>query len=329
MQKHTPVHQASKTRRHTINPDWIILIVGAITALIIALTIPRFLTLSNLSSIFTQACSVGLMAMGLTFVMITAGIDLSLPTLMALSAIVGCKVMAATQSTFLGVLVIVAVGGLVGCINGFSVAKLRMVPMIVTLAIATINGGLSNWITGAKSIAGLPDSFSRIFAGKLLGIPVQGIFLLFMAVVMHLLLSKTIFGQHLFQVGVNEKAAQVNGVHTRKIIFTIYLISGLLAGTAGVFSAARLNAAGPTMGPQSAFNDIVCATVLGGASVMGGKGSIPGTLLGSLFIVIISNAMTLLNVDFFVTYIVKGAIIILITYLDVLKHQLAERRVAK
>lgn len=323
-----PAHSktAASNRRKTINPDWIILIVGAITAIIIALTIPRFLTLSNISSIFTQACSVGLMAMGLTFVMITAGIDLSLPTLMALSAIVGCKVMAVTQSTALGILVILAVSALVGCINGFSVSKLRMVPMIVTLAIATINGGISNWLTGAKSIAGLPESFHRIFAAQIFGIPVQGICLLIVAVVLHLLLSKTIFGRHLFQVGVNEAAARVNGVHTRKIVFSIYLISGLMAGVAGIFSAARLNAAGPTMGPQSAFNDIVCAAVLGGASVMGGKGSIPGTLLGSLFIVVISNAMTLLNVDFFITYIIKGAIIILITYLDVLKHKLSERR---
>lgn len=308
------------------NPNVILLIAGVVMIAVVAIAIPKFLALDNIYSILVQACSTGLMAIGLTFVIITAGIDLSLPTLMALSGILGCSVMASTQSIPLGILVTLGIGAGVGALNGFSVAKLKMVPMIVTLAVATVNMGISNWFTGASSVAGMPAAFQTIFAGNVFGIPVQAIFLIVIAVFMHLLLSKTIFGRQLFQVGVNVQAAKVNGVKTDRITFIIYVISGLMAGIAGVFASAKLNAAGPSMGPQSSFNDIVCSVVLGGASVMGGKGTILGTLIGSIFIAIISNVMNLLNVDFFVTYIVKGAIIVLVTFFDVLRNKMSESR---
>ena len=114
---------------------------------------------------------------------------------------------------------------------------------------------------------------------------------------MHLILTKTVFGRQLFQVGINESAARVNGVKTKKIIFLIYMLGGLLAGICGVLTAARLNAAGPTMGPPSAFNNIVCACVLGGSSVWGGKGSIAGSVFGSIAMALITNVMNLLNIN--------------------------------
>jgi len=228
------------------NPNTVLLLAGIVLVAVISILIPQFLTFRNIASVMVQVCSTGIMALGLTFVIITAGIDLSLPTLMALSGILGCSVMASTQSIFLGVAVTMGVGALVGSINGFSVSKLKMVPMIVTLAIATINSGISNWYTEAKSVAGMPAEFSRIFAGNILGVPVQAIFLIVIAVFMHLLLSKTIFGHHLFQIGVNEQTAKVNGVKTGKIIFLIYVISGLMAGVTGILNSAVLNAAGPS-----------------------------------------------------------------------------------
>lgn len=307
------------------NPNTIVFLIGVVVVVIIAAVVPRFMTFRNISAVIVQARSTGIMAIGLTFVIITSGIDLSLPTLMALSAILGCTVMAHTQSVLLGVLVMLAVGALVGCLNGFSVSRLKMIPMIVTLAIATINGGISNWFTGAQSVGGLPSSFSRIFNGAVFGVPVQAILLLAFAIIMHLLLTKTIFGRNLFAVGVNEKTAQVNGVNTGRVIFLVYVISGFTAGLAGILGAAKLSSAGPTMGPQSMFLDVVCAVVLGGASVMGGSGSILGTLIGSLFIAIITNVMNLMNMDFFITYLFKGAIIIVITYFDVLRNRAGNR----
>jgi len=269
------------------------------------------------------------MAIGLTFVIITGGIDLSLPTVMALSSILGCSVMVYTQNVFLGVIVILAAASGIGCVIGFSVSKLKMVPMIVSLAISTIALGISTWFTGARSIAGMPDSFTRIFAGNLLGfipIPIPTIILVVIAIIMHLILTKTVFGAQLFQVGVNESTARVNGVKTDRIRFLVYVIGGFTAGLAGVVASARLQSAGPAMGPQSMFMDIVAAVVIGGASVSGGKGSIAGTIIGSIFIGLISNVMNMLSMEYFMILLIKGALIIAVTYFDVLRNKMGESR---
>lgn len=306
------------------NTFMVILIVAALIVLSIA--IPRFLTVGNIFNLLVQASMIGLPAIGLTFIIITAGNDLSLPTNMACSAILGCIIMQKTQSTFLGVVCIILFAVLFGCINGFSVAVLNMVPMIVTLAIQTLNTGISDFCTQGTSIGGLPESFSRIFAGSIGGVvPISVIVFLLVAVIMHLILTKTVFGRQLFQTGINERAARVNGINTTKTIFIIYMIGGLMAGINGVLTAARLNSAGPTMGPASSFNNIICACVLGGASVWGGKGSIAGTVIGSIVMALISNVMNLLNVDFFATYVVKGIVIIVVCYLDVLRNRVKEK----
>ena len=306
------------------NTVMVLLIIAAVIVLSIA--IPRFMTVGNIFNLLIQASTIGLPAIGLTFIIITAGIDLSLPTNMACSAILGCAVMQKTQNVLLGVLAILFFAVLFGCINGFSVAVLKMVPMIVTLAIQTLNTGISDFYTQGTSVGGLPESFSRIFAGSIGGIvPISVIVFLVVAVIMHQVLSKTVFGRQLFQTGINERAARVNGVNTTKILFLIYVIGGLMAGISGVLTAARLNSAGPTMGPASAFNNIVCACVLGGASVWGGKGTIVGTVIGSIVMAIITNVMNLLNVNFFATYIVKGVVIIVVCYLDVVRNHVKEK----
>lgn len=304
------------------NENSVLILLIAVSMLIFSFVVPNFLTAGNLFNLLIQASNIGIPAIGLTFIIITAGIDLSLPTNMACSAILGCSIMAKTQSVFLGILSIMLIATFFGMVNGFSVSKLKMVPMIVTLAIQTLNVGISEYYTQGTSIGGMPESFTRIFAGNLFGVvPVSVVVFLALAVVMHLLLSKTIFGRQLFQTGINEKAAQVNGVNTTRIIFLIYLIGGVMAGINGVLTAARLTAAGPSMGPASAFNNIVCACVLGGASVWGGKGTIFGTVLGSIVMVIITNVMNLLNVNFFTTFVIKGIIIILVCYIDILRNK--------
>lgn len=308
------------------NPQVILLMVGIVVFVVLAMIVPEFLTWRNITSILNQTSTTGLMAIGLTFVIITAGIDLSLPCVMAFVAIIGCMVMRDTQNVFLGVCSILLGGCLVGMFNGFSVSKLKMVPMIVTLAVQTAAAGLSTWVTGATSIGGLPSAFAEIFAGEILGFPVSAIIFIVVAVFMHILLTKTVFGRHLFQVGVNEKSAKVNGVKTERIVFIIYTISGLMAGLAGVLSAAKLNSAGASMGTSEKFTDIVCAVVLGGASVTGGKGSVIGSCIGAIFMTVISNVMNLYGVDYFITFIVKGTAIVLFTYFDVLRNRAAERR---
>jgi ribose transport system permease protein len=308
------------------NPNILFLIAGIVIVVIISFIVPNFMTWENITSLISQASTTGLMAIGLTFVIITAGIDLSLPCVMALSSIVGCMIMRNTQNVLAGVLSIIAVAAAIGAFNGLSVSRLKMVPMIVTLAVQTVAAGLSSWITGATSVGGLPKSFSKIFAGSIFGFPISALIFILIAVCMHLLLSKTIFGRQLYQVGVNEKTAKVNGVNTERIIFMIYLISGIMAGVAGVLNAAKLNCAGPSMGTPDKFTDIVCGVVIGGGSVMGGKGTILGTVLGSLFMAVITNVMNLYGVDYFITFIIKGGVIVLFTYFDILRNKAGEKR---
>ena len=298
----------------------------AVVCIILSFTVPNFMTMTNLMNVLIQASVIGLPAIGLTFILITAGNDLSLPTNMACSAILGCYIMRATQNMLLGIVCIMGFAILFGCINGFSVSRLKMIPMIVTLAIQTLNTGISEYVTQGTSIANFPEKYMTIFAAKPLGIPVSVIAFAVCAVIAHFLLSRTIFGRQLFETGINEKAARVNGVNTPKILFLIYIIGGLMAGICGVFTAARLNAAGPSMGPTSAFNNIICSCVLGGASVWGGKGTIVGTVIGSVIMAIITNVMNLLNVNFFVTYVIKGIIIIAVCYIDVVRNQVKEEK---
>jgi len=309
------------------NPNVLLLIVGVLLFVIISIIVPNFLTVRNITNIISQSSTNGLMAIGLTFVIITKGIDLSLPTNMAFSAIIGSMVMAMTQSGILGFLVICGVAVAIGVINGISVSKFRMVPMIVTLAVSTIIAGSSNWITGARSVGGLPQAYRNIFAGDILGIPTQAIIFIVIAVIMHLFLSKTKFGQDVYQTGVNEKAAKVNGVNIGRIKFLVYVISGLMAGITGVLVSARLGSAGPSIGTQDQFLIIVCATVLGGASVTGGKGTILGTVIASIFMTVITNAMNLYGVDHFITFVIMGAIIVVFTYFDLVRNKIGESRV--
>lgn len=300
----------------------VLILLIALSLLVFSLVVPNFMSVGNLFNLLIQASNIGIPAIGLTFIIITAGIDLSLPTNMACSAILGCAIMEKTQNVFLGVVSILLIATFFGAVNGFSVSKLKMVPMIVTLAIQTLNVGISEYYTQGTSVGGMPESFVRIFGGNIFGVvPVSVVVFLLLAVIMHQVLSKTVFGRQLFQTGINEKAAQVNGVNTTRIIFLIYLIAGALVGVNGILTAARLTAAGPSMGPASAFNNIVCACVLGGASVWGGKGSIFGTVLGSIVMVIITNVMNLMNVNFFVTFVIKGIIIVLVCYIDVLRNR--------
>jgi ribose/xylose/arabinose/galactoside ABC-type transport system permease subunit len=308
------------------DPNAILLVAGVIFVLVVSLTVKNFLSFRNITSVIVQISSTGLMAIGLTFVIITGGIDLSLPTVMALSAILGCSVMVKTQSVLLGMAAILAVALAIGCFIGFSISRLKMVPMIVTLAVGTMALGCSNWYTAARSISGMPKEYHAMLAGNIFGlIPVPAVILVAVAMIMNFVLSHEVFGRQLFQVGVNENTARVNGVKTTRIIFSIYVISSLTAGLAGIVASARLNSAGPSMGPQNMFMDVVAAVVIGGASVSGGKGSVIGTIIGSVFMGVISNIVNLLGLEYFMILLVKGAIIIAVAYFDILRNRGAAR----
>lgn len=298
---------------------WLVLI---IIAVVLSITVKGFFSLNNITNILAQSTSSALLAMGVTFVLISGGMDLSAPVNMMASGIVGTMVMRDTGNIFLGILVIFAMSVLIGVLNGIVVAKIRIVPFIATMAMMTVVEAVGQLSNRSQSITGLPSAYSEIFNARIGGVfSVQIIFLLVIGVIMHIVLSKTIFGRWLYAVGKNEKSALICGVPTNKVLIITYAISGVMAAISSVMTTARLNAASVSMGGESTLMDVIAGSIIGGASLNGGKGTIYGAVLGIVFITIIGNIMNLAGVTYYVTLIIKGTIIVVFTYIDLLRDK--------
>jgi len=253
------------------------------------------------------------MAIGLTFVLITGGIDLSQPSIMAMASVLGAMFMVRTGNAFLGVLIILAVSVGLGLFNGFAVAKLKMIPFVVTLAMKVVAVGLAVWFTDATSVFGLPDGYINLLTAKIGPVPVPVIFLLFFAFIMHFLLVKTMYGRKVYSVGLNINTARVCGINTTAMLLGVYMISGIFAGLAGILTTARLGSAAASMGADTVVLDVISAAVIGGVSIYGGIGTVGGAVLGALLITIMSNIMNILGISFYTTSIIKGMIIVIAT----------------
>lgn len=297
-----------------------------VAVVLIGWFVPRFFTINNLFNIIVQTSPIGLMAIGITFVFITGGIDLSMPATMAMSAVLGAMVMKSSGSALLGCLVMLVIAMGVGTFNGFAVSRLKMIPFVVTLSMMVVNGGLAVWFTGAQSIFGLPQGFITVLTGRVGPVPVSVIILLAFTVIGHFVLSRTLPGRQIFAVGVNISTARVSGIRTNRVLLLVYVISGLFAGLAAIVATARLGSAAPSMGADTLVLDVVSAAVIGGVSIYGGVGSVAGAVLGALFITIISNVMNLIGVSYYTTLVVKGLIIVIATGLDTIRKQLTVRR---
>jgi len=294
----------------------VMFILFAVLFVILSLTIDRFLTAYNIFNIITQASIYGTMAIGLTFVMITGGIDLSLPTAMAAGAVVGVMYMAETGNAFIGCLLIVFVCLVVGAINAVAVTVWNMPSLIVTLATQTVATGFAVWYTNYLTITGIPKGLINFFRASAFSIPVYVIIFLIIIVTCHFILTKTTYGRWLYFVGQNINTAKVSGVPTGLTISAAYLISALTASLAGIMLATQIGSAQPGMGRPSTFLDIVSSAVIGGVSTNGGKGTVIGTAFGAVFIALLSNAMNLLGLQFYTTLMIKGLVIILATAMD-------------
>lgn len=305
-------------------------VVGAVVFLagiaVLAVFVPRFFTINNFFNIFVQSGPIGLMAIGITFVFITGGIDLSLPATMALAAVVGAQVMVSTGSVLLGCALMLVVGMASGTVNGFAVSRLKMIPFVVTLAMMVVNGGLAVWFTGATSIFGFPPVFMSVLNGRVGPVPVSMLILIGFTILGHFVLSRTILGRRIFAVGINVDAARVSGIRTNRILQLVYVASGATAGVAAILATARLGSAAPAMGAETLVLDIVSAAVIGGVSIYGGVGTIVGAVFGALFITVISNVMNLIGVSYFITLIVKGMTIVVATGIDTLRKRLTPER---
>ncbi|OXI43979.1 ribose ABC transporter permease [Burkholderia aenigmatica] len=275
-----------------------------------------FSTLENLSIVTQQASINIVLAAGMTFVILTGGIDLSVGSILAASAVAALICSNVGGWGWLGIPAALSVGLLFGVVNGALIALLRLPPFIVTLGSLTAVRGIARLMGNDTTIFNPQLSFAFIGNGTLLGVPWLVIISLAVVAISWFVLRRTVLGLHIYSVGGNAEAARLSGIKVRSVEMFVYAISGLLAGLGAVMSAARLYAANGLQLGQSYELDAIAAVILGGTSFVGGVGSIIGTLIGALIIAVLSNGLVLLGVSDIWQYIIKGLVIVGAVALD-------------
>jgi ribose/xylose/arabinose/galactoside ABC-type transport system permease subunit len=291
--------------------------------IILSTTIPHFLRLGNILNILEQLSILGFMSIGMTFVMISGGIDLSTYTIVSAGSVVGATAMVSGgYSPLVGCFLMLLVGLAFGSINGAAIAFGRMIPFIVSLSTMVVAQGFAIWFTQAQSISGLPDSYVDAISGKVLDvIPIPAIIIITVAVLAGIILDRTQYGRWLYLTGTNEAAARISGIPVRLTIFLAYLFSGLMAGITAIVLTAMVGTATTAMVRDERLMDVIATTVIGGASLAGGSGSVLGTMFGLLFITVLGNSFNLLGVSPFVAIVIKGAVLVMVIGLDVLRSR--------
>ena len=289
---------------------------------------PTFLTRSNLLNVAAKNVVIGVIAVGMTMVIITAGIDLSVGSLVALSAVVAASLIAgfggreATAPTMiLASLAAVAVCAGVGAFSGLMVTAFKIPPFVVTLAMMWVASGMAFILSGGKSIADVPESFDWLGSdATLLGIPNTLVLMLVIYAIGHVVMSRTTLGRHVYAVGGNRLAARLSGIHVNRVLLVVYTISGSMAGIGGLMLASQFQSGVATYGAMYELYAIA-AVVVGGTSLAGGEGKILGTLIGVFIIAVVQNAMNLLEIGSYAQNVVLGLIVLLVVLLDMIKRQ--------
>ncbi|GAA0069053.1 ribose ABC transporter permease [Clostridium sardiniense] len=283
--------------------------------IIITFVTPSFLTVANITNVFTQVSVNAIIAVGMTFVILTGGIDLSVGSTLAISGALGASIIKSTGNMVLAIIVAAVVGIAIGLVNGILIAKGKLQAFIVTLATMTIFRGATLVFTNGTPISKLPESFLKIGNAKLGFIPVPVIITIVIAAISIYILSQTRFGRYLYALGGNEESAKLSGINTDKIKVLTYVVSGFVSAIAGVIITSRIGSASPNAGVGFEL-DAIAAVVIGGTSLAGGEGKISGTIIGALIIGVLNNGLNLMNVSPFYQSIVKGLVILIAVLLD-------------
>jgi len=281
-----------------------------------------FLTTSNIMQVLRQAAVYSIMATGMTFVIITGGIDLSQGSVLALCCVTSAFTINSTGNMWLGIIVAILTGAVVGLVNGVVVAYIKIPAFIMTLGSLYVVRGLTLYITNSTQVAVQHDKFKVIGQGFLFNIPIPVYIFLIVGAIAYIILEHTATGRYIFAIGSNEATTRLSGVKVERNIIKAYLFSGICVALAAVVYLSRLSAAQPTAG-QSYELEAIAAVVIGGTSIAGGEGGIFGTLVGAVIIAIIRNGLVLLGVGSFFTQIVVGLIIVGAVSLDVIRRRLA------
>jgi ribose transport system permease protein len=290
--------------------EYAIFIALATECLVLGLATGTFFTIDNLSNVLRQNSFPAIIAAGMTFTILTAGIDLSVGSVVALAGVLCADVLVHGWGVSAALVAGLATGLGVGVVNGVVVTRLRVPPFIVTLATMLVVRGAALKYTDAHTISNLPPAFARFSQNW----PMVGAMVV-VFVVSWILLMRTPFGRHVYAVGGNAEAARLSGIRVNRVLLAVYAICGVAAGLAGVLVASRLSAGYPRAGELYEL-DAVAAVVVGGTSLFGGRGSIWGTLAGAFFIGILNNGLNLYNVSPYDQMIVKGAVLLVAASLD-------------
>ncbi|MBU5484054.1 ABC transporter permease [Clostridium sp. MSJ-11] len=285
-------------------------IIGFIVLCIaISIITPTFLTQKNILNLLRQSSIIGIISAGMTFVIISGNFDISVGAVAAFSGAISMKLLSMGYSITISIIASLLVGGVIGLINGFFVAKINIPSLIATMGMVTIVRGLILLFTGGYPISQDIPEFSKIGNGYFLRIPIPVIIFFIIVAIAHVVLTKTRFGRYVYSVGGNSEASRLNGINVDYYKIQVFIINGVLAALAGIVLAARLGTATPVAG-EGYDMDAIASVVIGGTSVAGGEGSVLKTVIGVLLMSVINNSFNLLGVNIYFQYIFKGLIIL-------------------
>lgn len=292
----------------------IIIILGMLV-LVLSFTSDIFLTRRNLINILRQISVTAVVAVGFTLMLISGGIDLSIGSVLAVSALVAAKLMKSGVSPLWAVLAALASGAVMGLITGTITNYFKLAPFIATLAFMQIYRGISWLYSGGPQIFEFDENFLFLGTGYISFIPVPVILMLVVAILTSFVLNRTKFGRHIVAIGGNPKAARVSGINVFRTSVLVYVYTGIMAAMTGIITMARMDQARPDAGNGIEL-DVIAAVVIGGTSLFGGKGTVLGTILGTLLVGTISNGLTINRVNPYVTILAKGLLILVAVILD-------------
>lgn len=348
MGQNTGISMPKNLAKRILMSEYFVLYLTVLYILVLTPIIPRLWYPMNIQNILSNLWPLLVVAIGQTFVLILAGIDLSQTSVMAMSSVVGAVVMTSSADPVLfsksplwgvflseqggllgasplalpvGILAMLLVGLAIGFLNGFSVAVFRMPPFIVTLVSMMLFSATAIFLTKSENIRHLPEAYLQISKTQFSIVSGSMIIAIILTILAHILLNRTLFGKRLYAVGINTTASEISGVPARKTIIAAYMVSGLCASIAAILYSSRLEMGRPTLG-STLFIDIVGANIIGGISLAGGKGKVTWTIFGVFFFIILANSLNMLNLSFYIIDMVKGSVILVAALLDVARNQI-------
>lgn len=297
------------------------LILFAVVCATFGLMSGKFLEPPNLLNILIQSSALGIVAIGMTFVLLTAGVDLSVGSVMFIAVAIAGKMIFEGSSLAAAFLVAITVGAFTGAVNAFFITRLRVVAFIVTLAMLFAGRGFGLWLTETRAM-NMPSAVTELGAARWLGVPVPIVAFALVCAIAHLVLTRTAFGRQIYAVGSNPQGARQAGLNVAFILAAVYIISGSCAALSGIVSLTQTGAVSPTFGQQKEFTAIAAA-VLGGTSLFGGRGHVfPGTVLGAILIQTVENGLVIINANPYIYPLVTSGIIFLAVLLDSIRARL-------